>query len=471
MATKRRSKGTGRLFKRTAKGCWIARWYDHTFTRRERSTGTTDRATAERLLAKHLADSALRRDGVIDARADRYAIENQKPIGEHIDDWIKDLTAKGVTAKQIATVKVRTNRLIEASNVERLADLTGSRIQSALADLQMGENALSNQTVQHHSRAIRQFSRWLQTDGRLPDDPLVSLRKCKFGVDADRRRERRPLEADELRWLVRTTETAGTWRGLSGIDRAMLYRVATGTGFRASELRSLTPLSFRLQDDPPCVDLHAGSSKRRSEDVQPIRRDLAESLSPWMRNRKADKPLWPGRWNERAAMMLRRNLRLARARWIKASPDHSERRIRSESDFLAIENAKGHVVDFHALRGTFVTALIRGGATVKEAQELARHSDPKLTMNIYTKLGAHDLSDALDALPDLFDDEPQAERLRATGTYDESAETISDTPRPKPRLTARESVRLRTTQGSNRLESAQGVTLRKPLLQREKRLI
>ena len=58
-------------------------------------------------------------------------------------------------------------------------------------------------------------------------------------------------------------------------------------------------------------------------------------------------------------------------------------------------NDAGQLVDFHALRGTFITMLVKGGATVKEAQQLARHGDPKLTMNVYTKLGVNDVAGAL----------------------------------------------------------------------------
>lgn len=58
---------------------------------------------------------------------------------------------------------------------------------------------------------------------------------------------------------------------------------------------------------------------------------------------------------------------------------------------------------------------------MKEAQELARHSDPKLTMNIYTKLGVHDLAGALDRLPRLMPPRPDRDALRATGTDDAAA--------------------------------------------------
>jgi len=75
-----------------------------------------------------------------------------------------------------------------------------------------------------------------------------------------------------------------------GPDRAMAYRVALGTGFRAKELRSLTPASFDLDADPPTVTVTAGYSKRRRQDVQPIRPDLAELLRPWLAKYGRDEP-------------------------------------------------------------------------------------------------------------------------------------------------------------------------------------
>ena len=69
------------------------------------------------------------------------------------------------------------------------------------------------------------------------------------------------------------------------------------------------------------------------------------------------------------------------------------------SSCLKATDADGLIVDFHSLRVTFSTLLVKSGATVKAAQELARHCDPKLTMNIYSRLGVHDLAGTLGALP------------------------------------------------------------------------
>ncbi len=86
--TKRqRSHGTGSLFRRTDGGCWIASWYDHAGKRREKSTRTTDRVAAARILAKHVEHAALRIAGVVDARTDAYTAAARRPLAEHVEDW------------------------------------------------------------------------------------------------------------------------------------------------------------------------------------------------------------------------------------------------------------------------------------------------------------------------------------------------------------------------------------------------
>jgi integrase len=110
--------------------------------------------------------------------------------------------------------------------------------------------------------------------------------------DPDRRHERRALSADELARLIQAAASGATIFKLSGPDRAMLYRVALGTGFRAGELASLTPESFDLDADPPTVRVAAGYSKRRRDDVQPIRPDLAAALCPWLASKAPGRPVF-----------------------------------------------------------------------------------------------------------------------------------------------------------------------------------
>jgi hypothetical protein len=56
------------------------------------------------------------------------------------------------------------------------------------------------------------------------------------------------------------------------------------------------------------------------------------------------------------------------------------------------------IADFHAAgRHTHVTELLRNGATVPQAMELARHTDVRMTMR-YTHIGIEDQAKALSAL-------------------------------------------------------------------------
>jgi integrase len=58
----------------------------------------------------------------------------------------------------------------------------------------------------------------------------------------------------------------------------------------------------------------------------------------------------------------------------------------------------GRVVDFHALRTTFITSLARAGVAPAMAQKLARHSDINLTLGTYTKLHLGELAHAVGKL-------------------------------------------------------------------------
>jgi integrase len=72
---------------------------------------------------------------------------------------------------------------------------------------------------------------------------------------------------------------------------------------------------------------------------------------------------------------------------------------------------------FHALRHSFIALLDKSGATLKEAMQLTRHSDPKLTMARYGRAQLHDLAEAVGRLPALLDGPAVGgAALRQTGT-------------------------------------------------------
>jgi integrase len=244
--------------------------------------------------------------------------------------------------------------------------------------------------------AIKGFSKWLLEKERTDRDRLVSL--SRLNANTDKRHERRALDEPELgRLLASAWESAATFEGLAGKDRAMLYMLAMTTGLRASELSSVTPSAFTLATDRPTVTVRAAYTKNRQEAEQPLPADVAEAFRDYLRGRPPMAALWPGKWNDRAAEMLRVDL-------AGAGIDYRD--------------AEGGVADFHALRHSYISLLGRAGVSPKVTQTLARHSDIRLTMNVYSHAQIHDLSAAVDGLtikmPGGNRSEPN--ELAATGT-------------------------------------------------------
>jgi integrase len=105
--------------------------------------------------------------------------------------------------------------------------------------------------------------------------------------------------------------------------------------------------------------------------------------------------------------MLQKDMATARAAWIQEGKTPGEQGSRTNSEFLVDDGSRG-VVDLHALRHSFISALAMV-APLKTTQSLARHSDPKLTLNIYSHLADEAQTDALAKLPS---------QGRPTGTAD-----------------------------------------------------
>ena len=88
--------------------------------------------------------------------------------------------------------------------------------------------------------------------------------------------------------------------------------------------------------------------------------------------------------------------------------------------------------DFHALRHSYVARLEQSGASLKQAMQLARHSDPKLTMARYGRARLNDLGATLDRMPSLLaKTTPEAARVKAAGT---DGTSLAHRPRYAPGL-------------------------------------
>jgi integrase len=123
--------------------------------------------------------------------------------------------------------------------------------------------------------------------------------------------------------LAHRAADAATSNGCAvpGDHRALLYRVAAETGFRAGELRSLTAASFTLEVDPPTAKVSACYSKHRQEDVQVLKKSTAGLLKSHLTNKMPNAPALRMPGKRMLSIVLQKDLAAARSRWLDSAPD------------------------------------------------------------------------------------------------------------------------------------------------------
>ena len=381
--------------------------------------GAPDKSLAEWLesmplrIRKKLADVGL---------LDRERMAAGKPLTEHLDDFEKSLLAKGNTEKHARLVANRTRKLMTGCRFSQWSEISASRVEQYLADLRDGEEDVSRQTSNFYLAAAKQFCKWMMRDKRASTSPLDHLRG--LNVKTDRRHDRRALVLEELRWLLDVTAAGPERRGVSGYERYITYRLAVETGLRASEIRSLKRSSFDFRTTPATVTVEAGYSKRRREDVLPLRNDTAELLKAHLASKMPEATALRITDSDKTATVIRADLADARTQWLETAPGDAQRAEMEQSSFLLYRDDAGLVADFHALRHTFITNLANSGVHPKTAQQLARHSTIDLTMNRYTHSLLEDLGEAVAGLPEL--NTPAREAAAATGTHGRIASPAGD---------------------------------------------
>lgn len=379
------------VFKRD--GRWYAKFKNEHGRWATRSCGNADKATAKRWAADRENECRDIREGRTDPKANGYREAEARPLREHIDDFRAMLSGKGNTSDHVSETVAHVKRIAKAIDAKKVSDLTADAVQRAIADIRDAGRSL--RTCNAILRSVKTFMGWMTAGSRIRHNDVRLLQA--FNAETDRRRVRRDISEDELTRIIAAARAGPTSFEMAGETRAFAYATAAGTGFRLSELRSLTPDNFLLDDSPQTIVVKAAYSKRRRDDLQPIDPVLARILKDWLRDKPKGNTVFA--LPHKAAKMLRVDMRLARAKWIREATDPAERRQRQKDDFLAHINSKGEVFDFHALRNAYISRVVSSGASVKVAQELARHSSPVLTIGKYAHARLADLRHAVPTVP------------------------------------------------------------------------
>ncbi len=160
-------------------------------------------------------------------------------------------------------------------------------------------------------------------------------------------------------------------------SQRLLYIMAALTGIRHGEFKKLHWGDINLKSEKPSVMVRAAVGKNRKLACLPLHPVLLKELLGARPAKVSSGDLVFGRSVPRSEL-FRKHLQAAG---------------------IVKTDSQGKVVDFHSFRHTFCTNLHLAGVPLREAMELMRHSDARLTMTIYADSSLFALRPAVEKLP------------------------------------------------------------------------
>ncbi len=169
----------------------------------------------------------------------------------------------------------------------------------------------------------------------------------------------------------------------------LIFKCLLFTGMRWSELRTLEVRWVKFGKNA-AIELDPVNEKNGNGNTIPLKKELADDLEAWVKDNKlkgTDKLL--------------------------DMPHKGHKRIGHDLAAAGIlqTDARGRSVDCHALRHTFGTFLVRAGVNVKVCQTAMRHSDVRMTLNLYSHCDESEVIEAVAKLPS-FSEETQPESIQ-----------------------------------------------------------
>ncbi len=217
----------------------------------------------------------------------------------------------------------------------------------------LGTRRYARRTIARKASALRRYFRWATRTGRLAVDPSVGLSAPGGGG-----RLPRVLRSDELDTLLDHPRAV-----FEGDDEAVRLRddavleLLYGSGLRVAELCGLRPEDVLV--DVGAVRVWGKGAKQRQV---PLSRPAAEALAGWT---ERGRPQLAHDASPADAVFLNRRGHRLGTRDVRRILDHR----------AAVPTSP------HALRHTFATHLLDGGADLRAVQELLGHADLATTQH------------------------------------------------------------------------------------------
>lgn len=304
-------------------------------------------------------------------------------LDQQIEQWEAGMIARGVGEGHAATQRKRVASIAESCGFTRFADIDPERVVATIDRWRRDRKVpgfkrrtdVSEKTLAAYLKAFKAFTRWMTNTGQAARDPMAAVkvveRKAPPTASVSNMAQRRALTEDEQAALVDAAAEGDTVLGMPGPERALLYRLDLETGLRKSAVYRLTVGDV---DPDGFLDATGSGARNKRTTPKPLRPALLADLLEHCAGRADDDPLFD----------LPHQTGLARM-------------VRADAQAAGIDTVG---VDFHCLRHTFATSLARSGVQVKVLADLLDDS-VKVAMSFYTHTFATDMTQAVNALPDL----------------------------------------------------------------------
>ena len=317
----------------------------------------TERAAAQSRLVELMKEKELEKTGMIAPRTVREAFKIS--LLDHLEEFLDEKIREGRSKMRVSCLKIFLNRLFKECNWKKLEDFQAS----SFLKWRLSHNELSAKTHNEYLGALMTFCNVLLKQGKLLHNPFVSVGYIE--TRGQKTFYRRALTDAEQSKLF----------SVPNVERRIMYLLALNTGLRHGEIEKLEWTDFKFDSPKPVIKLRSAITKNKKSFNLPLNTVLIQILKEYQ-NGKISGLVFPHKYRFGRDM---------KQDW--------------ESVGISVYDEHGKKADFHSLRVTFCTNLQKSGVSFQLAQILMRHSDYRLTSEIYTDSGAFDLHLAVNSLP------------------------------------------------------------------------
>lgn len=296
--------------------------------------------------------------------AENEVIENIA-INDLVDDFINSLDVKESSRKTYRTnIKPFIKWLMDTGLIDRLNTISREDILNYKKELMKKD--LSVYSINSYITAVRSFFKWLESKKIYPNiaSDIKGLKKPK-GYKKD------CLTVEQVRQALDSIDTDT----LTGKRNYALFNLIARTGLRTIEVKRAKEGDIKQESGKPVLYIQGKGRDSKDnfvlltdESLKPIRSYLAAREQEGEKITEDSFLFTSHNYNKASEGLTRRSIRRVIKRILKGIGLNTKR------------------YSAHSLRHTAITLAIQGGASLEQAQAMARHSDPKTTMIYFHNL-------------------------------------------------------------------------------------